>query len=108
MARTANQLLSRRLWRASAAAVAIGMTLGLGACGRPEAVTIGLITKQEANPYWRTMKQAAQNEADRENVTLLTATGTSDVDVESQRQAIRDMVSRGAAGSSSRRRVRRS
>lgn len=98
MARTANQLLSRRLWRASAAAVAIGMTLGLGACGRPEAVTIGLITKQEANPYWRTMKQAAQNEADRENVTLLTATGTSDVDVESQRQAIRDMVSRGARG----------
>lgn len=89
----------RRVWRTSAAALALGLTLGLGACAAgPDPVTIGLITKQEENPYWRTLKEAAQNEADRENVDLLTATGSSDVDVEGQRRAIRDMVGRGAKG----------
>ncbi|GAB94361.1 fructose transport system substrate-binding protein [Kineosphaera limosa] len=88
-----------RVWRLGAAALALGFTLGLGACSSaPDPVTIGLITKQEENPYWRSMKQMAENQASRDNVNLLTATGTSDVDVESQRRAIRDMVAQGAHG----------
>lgn len=90
---------TRPVLRLASAALALGLTLGLGACaGGPEPVTVGLITKQEENPYWRTMKQTAQNEANRENVDLLTATGESDVDVESQRRAIRDMIGQGAKG----------
>lgn len=88
-----------RLRRLGAAVLAAGALLTLGACaGGPDPVTVGLITKQEVNPYWVTMKEAAQNEAGRENVELLTATGRSDIDVDSQREAIRDMVSRGARG----------
>ncbi len=63
-----------------------------------EPVTVGLITKQEDNPYWVTMREEAQDTADAQDVTLLTATGTSDVDVESQLAAIEDMVEEGADG----------
>src|SRR3712207_9043641 len=61
-------------------------------------VTLGLITKQETNPFWVTMKEVAEDTADDDNVDLLTATGRSDVDYESQVRAIRDMTERGAKG----------
>lgn len=87
----------RRRWCGVALLVA---SLGLfGACSDDTGrVTIGLITKQEVNPYWVTVREVAQDTADDSRVTLLTATGTSDVDVDSQRDALQDMVSRGAQG----------
>jgi fructose transport system substrate-binding protein len=92
------------LARPSLALVALGAAavLGLGviACGDDdeERVTLGLITKQETNPFWVTMKEVAQDTADADDVQLLTATGRSDVDYESQVRAIQDMTRRGAKG----------
>ncbi len=73
--------------------------LGLAACGEDEAqVTLGLITKQEANPFWVTMREVAEDTAGDQDAELLTATGRSDVDVESQVRALADMAERGAKG----------
>ena len=75
-----------------------GLVITLGACSDDEAVTVGLITKQEVNPYWVTMREVAEDTAENNDVTLLTATGTSDVDVRSQQAALQDMVDKGASG----------
>jgi fructose transport system substrate-binding protein len=74
--------------------------LGVAGCGDDdqEQVTLGLITKQETNPFWVTMKDVAQDTADDDDVELLTATGRSDVDYQSQVRAIEDMTRRGAEG----------
>jgi fructose transport system substrate-binding protein len=94
----------RRLARPSLVLVVLGAAavLGLGviACGDDdeERVTLGLITKQEINPFWVTMKEVAQDTANDDDVQLLTATGRSDVDYESQVRAIQDMTRRGAKG----------
>ncbi len=89
----------RRSYRVVLGAAAISLALLTGCGGADEEpVTVGLITKQEDNPYWVTMRDVAQVTADAEGVTLLTATGESDVDVDSQVVAIEDMVDRGADG----------
>jgi fructose transport system substrate-binding protein len=85
--------------RLVALGAALALSLALAGCGDDrESVTIGLITKQEANPFWVTMREIAEDTADEENVELLTATGRSDVDNESQVQAIEDMTEKGAKG----------
>jgi fructose transport system substrate-binding protein len=95
----------RRRGPPAPALVALGaaavLGLGVAACGNDddqERVTLGLITKQETNPFWVTMKDVAQDTADDDNVQLLTATGRSDVDYESQVRALQDMTDRGAKG----------
>jgi fructose transport system substrate-binding protein len=88
--------VSPRLVAVAGAAV---LTLGLAACGSDQKqVTAGLITKQETNSFFVTIREVAQKTAGDDNVTLLTATGTSDVDNASQVAAIEDMTSRGAKG----------
>jgi fructose transport system substrate-binding protein len=83
----------------AAAAAAAVLSLGMAACGDDDKrVTLGLITKQETNPFWVTMKEVAQDTADDDDVELLTATGRSDVDYQSQVRAIQDMTRRGAKG----------
>jgi len=80
---------------------AAALALTLTACTSSESqdpVVVGLITKQEENPYWVTMREVAQDTADDEGVELLTATGTSDVDVDSQVTALEEMVADGADG----------
>jgi fructose transport system substrate-binding protein len=75
------------------------LALGAAACGTDEdPVTVGLITKQEENPFWVTMREVAERTAGDEDVELLTATGRTDVDVESQVQALQEMTERGADG----------
>jgi len=82
-----------------AAGSAALLVLGLAACGSDqEEVTVGLITKQENNPYWVTMRKVAEDVAGDENVKLLTETGESDVDVESQVDALEKMTKDGADG----------
>jgi fructose transport system substrate-binding protein len=78
---------------------AVALGLAVAACGSgQEAVTVGLITKQETNPFWVTMREVAQDTAGDLGVDLRTATGESDVDVESQVRALREMTEAGAAG----------
>ncbi len=61
-------------------------------------VTVGLITKQEENPYWVTMREVAEEVAKSEDVTLFTATGDSDTDVDSQVITMEAMIDRGVDG----------
>jgi fructose transport system substrate-binding protein len=75
-----------------------GFAISLTACSEEPEVTIGLITKQEVNPYWVTMREVAEETAKDNNVNLLTATGTSDIDVESQVRALEQMIAEGAKG----------
>jgi fructose transport system substrate-binding protein len=87
---------SSRLVALMAAAV---LTLMLVGCGDDEEqVTAGLITKQETNPFFVTMREVAQKTAGDDNVKLLAAAGKSDVDNQSQVAALEDMTSRGAKG----------
>ena len=77
----------------------LAVLTALAGCASGEAdVTVGLITKQEENPYWVTMRDVAQITADRDGVELVTATGESDVDVDSQVQALEQMTADGVDG----------
>jgi fructose transport system substrate-binding protein len=78
---------------------AVVVSLLLAGCGKDKPqVTVGLITKQETNPFFVTMREVAQKTAGEDNVKLLTATGKSDVDNASQVAAIENMTTRGAKG----------
>lgn len=89
----------RRSQRALFGATVLSLA-ALSACGGQdqEPVTVGLITKQEDNPYWVTMREVAEDTASAQDVTLLTETGESDVDVDSQVVAIEAMVEEGVDG----------
>jgi fructose transport system substrate-binding protein len=89
-----------RSGRPLALAAVLVLALGTAACGAEDEdpVTVGLITKQEENPFWVTMKEVAERTASDEDVELLTATGRSDVDVESQVQALQEMTRDGVEG----------
>lgn len=80
------------------ASLLVAAVFGLMACGDDDEVKIGLITKQEVNPYWVTLRQTAEAAAEDNDVELLTATGTSDVDVESQKAALEKMIAEGVGG----------
>lgn len=82
------------------AAAALLAGLGLAACApNPnEGITIGLITKQEENSYWVTMREVSERTARDEGVTLLAETGSSDVDVAGQRAAFEEMLAQGVDG----------
>ena len=96
-------LVSSRVLAVSAVAV---LGLGVGACGGDDdgeaaggaQITLGLITKQETNPFWVTMREVAEETADERNVKLITAAGNSDVDNRSQVAALQYMTARGAKG----------
>jgi fructose transport system substrate-binding protein len=90
--------IKSNLRRLAGSLLLAGLGVTLGACSDEPEVTIGLITKQEVNPYWVTMREVAEETAEKNDVTLLTATGTSDVDVRSQQAALEEMVAEGAKG----------
>src|SRR4051795_9670716 len=88
----------RRGCLAAAAAIAV-LGAGAGACGNDQKrVTVGLIVKRNTNPFWVTMKDTAEQTADADNVKLLTAAGTSDIDNRSQVAALARMTAQGAKG----------
>jgi fructose transport system substrate-binding protein len=90
----------------AATAIAVGVAAcgsdnsssGGGGGGGQEQVTIGLITKTEANPFFVKMKEGAQAQAKKDNVKLLTASGKSDTDNASQVTALENMTTQGAKG----------
>ena len=69
-----------------------GIGLSLGCSTEEPDVTIGLITKQEENEYWVTVREVAEETAKQNNVELITITGSSDVDVETQLAALKRMT----------------
>jgi fructose transport system substrate-binding protein len=88
--------VSRRLIALGGAAV---FALGVGACGgSDDEITVGLITKQEENPFFVKIREVAEETADETDVELMTAAGKSDVDNASQVAALEDMTERGAKG----------
>jgi fructose transport system substrate-binding protein len=69
-----------------------------GGAGDDDPVTVGLITKQEDNPFWVTMREVAEDVAGEHDAELISATGESDVDVDAQVEALREMTARGVDG----------
>src|SRR3954451_13731515 len=99
--------------RAAAVAGVAALAVGAVACGsdssssssssggsasKDKQVTVGLITKTESNPFFVKMKEGAQAQAKKDNVTLLTASGKSDTDNASQVTALENMTTQGAKG----------
>ena len=70
-------------------------TSGEGADGD---MIIGLITKNETNPFFVKMREGAQESAEELGVELRAFAGTGDEDNASQVAAIEDLISAGAAG----------
>ncbi len=69
-----------------------------GSGGAEEGTIVGLITKNETNPFFVKMREGAQAKADELGVELRSFAGESDDDNASQVQAIEDLISAGAAG----------
>ncbi|MEN8239102.1 MAG: substrate-binding domain-containing protein [Actinomycetota bacterium] len=63
-----------------------------------DAVIVGLITKNETNPFFVKMREGAQAKADELGVELRALAGEGDEDNASQVQAIEDLISAGAVG----------
>jgi fructose transport system substrate-binding protein len=60
-----------------------------------DTVKIGLITKTDSNPYFVSMRDAAQAEADKVGAKLTAAAGTADGDNDSQVTAVQNMIAAG-------------
>jgi fructose transport system substrate-binding protein len=58
-------------------------------------VKVGLITKTDSNPYFISMRDAAQAEADKMGAQLTAAAGTADGDNDSQVTAVQNMIASG-------------
>src|SRR3954470_7098625 len=63
-----------------------------------DTVKIGLITKTDSNPYFISMRDAAQAEADKVGADLTAAAGTADGDNDSQVTAVQNMIAAGVKG----------
>ncbi len=90
--------------RVAPRAVALGIVLCLvslllSSCGGNEGKTgVSLIIKTQTNPYFVSMKQAAQAEAKKTGAHLSVASGQADGDTQSQINAIDTAIARGDKG----------
>lgn len=66
-----------------------------GGSGDSGPIKIGLITKTDSNPYFISMRDAAQAEADKVGAELTAAAGTADGDNDSQVTAVQNMIASG-------------
>ena len=91
----------RPLRRFAAMALALVLMSGLVSCsssGASGEVGVSLILKTLTNPYFVSMKQAAQAQAAKDHVRLSVAAGTADGDTQSQINAIDTAIARGDKG----------
>ena len=73
--------------------------IGLGEPGRAAPpVLVGLVTKTEVNPYFVSLRHAAEAEARAKGARLIARAGKFDGDNEGQVSAIEDLISAGAKG----------
>jgi fructose transport system substrate-binding protein len=95
----------------TAASIAAVAALALTGCSSPagsattaapagadEQVGVTLIVKTTSNPFFVSMEDAAQADAEKANVKLTLAAGKKDGDTDSQIQAIENAISRGDKG----------
>lgn len=71
---------------------------GSGPAGADEEVGVTLIVKTTSNPFFVSMEDAAQADAEKANVKLTLAAGKKDGDTDTQIQAIENAISRGDKG----------
>jgi fructose transport system substrate-binding protein len=64
----------------------------------PSQVGVSLILKTQTNPYFVSMKQSAEQQADKSQVKLSVAAGTADGDTQTQINAIDTAIARGDKG----------
>lgn len=90
--------------RAAALALSVGLAVGLSACGSSddaggndsgEDLKVGLIIKTEANPFWVTIREAAQAKADEEGIELIPLAGDFDGDTDGHAAAIENLTAQG-------------
>ncbi len=86
----------RRLLAAGIAVVLGG--IAFTACGGDEPFKVGLIIKQDTNPFFEEIRQTTERLAAREGLELEVSVGRSDVDNRSQLLAIGIMMRAGAKG----------
>ena len=70
-------------------------TGGGGDGGEDGTITIGLITKTDSNPYFVSMRAAAQEAADAAGAELIAEAGTADGDNDSQVAAVENLIASG-------------
>jgi fructose transport system substrate-binding protein len=81
---------------ATASVLALLASCGVG--GNGDRAGVSLIIKTQTNPYFVSMKQAAQEAADKGDVHLSVAAGQADGDTQSQINAIDTAIARGDKG----------
>ncbi len=85
--------------RAAATLLVLCLAALVSSCGGNEGKTgVSLIIKTQTNPYFVSMKQAAQAEAKRSGAHLSVAAGNADGDTQSQINAIDTAIARGDKG----------
>lgn len=75
-----------------------GSATSAAPAGADEQVGVTLIVKTTSNPFFVSMEEAAQADAEKANVKLTLAAGKKDGDTDSQIQAIENAISRGDKG----------
>jgi fructose transport system substrate-binding protein len=98
-----SQMVQRRashaVRRTAAIAVAVCALALLSSCGGNEGKTgVSLIIKTQTNPYFVSMKRAAQIQAKKTDTHLSVASGNADGDTQSQINAIDTAIARGDKG----------
>ena len=89
----------RAVRRTAALAVAVCALALVSSCGGNDGKTgVSLIIKTQTNPYFVSMKQAAQVEAKKTGTHLSVASGKADGDTQSQINAIDTAIARGDKG----------
>lgn len=80
-------------------AVAVALSCVLTACqGSDNQVGVALLLKTQTNPYFVSMKQAAEAQAAKEGVRLSVSAGTQDGDTQNQINQIYTAIARGDKG----------
>ncbi|RZS37067.1 fructose transport system substrate-binding protein [Herbihabitans rhizosphaerae] len=99
-------MITRTTRRALALAVAAGTALAMGtACTATKQagasgptdgpVKLGLVTKTDSNPYFVSMRSAAEQEASAKGATVIAKAGKEDGDNDSQVKAVEDLIAAG-------------
>src|SRR3954464_6776678 len=96
MRRTAVRL--RRVCALLACGSLVTLLVSCGVGGNGDRTGVSLIIKTQTNPYFVSMKQAAQEAAGKNDVHLSVAAGQADGDTQSQINAIDTAIARGDKG----------